>query len=211
MKTPPIIQQLMEEHERIDRMAESLFRWASEGQDAAPEARTAYVDFFRIWVCGFHEDQEETILFPVLAEQAEIPLDRGPVMVLHDEHEQEKTLVDRLERAAAGPETVDAARALAHLVWAHIDKENSVMLPEAGERLVRTGAGAVSGREETDAEHQARRAAEPLIEAWPPLEDDDFFRGDGCMMCPAYGDRCGGIEKEWWNEYEWDHHASYRE
>lgn len=210
MKAAPIIKQLMAEHDLVDRVAGSLFRWAVEGQEAAPDAGQVFVEFFRVWVCGYHEDQEERILFPALAEQAEIPMDRGPVMVLQGEHEEEKALIERLDQAEPGAATLEAVRALTHLLWAHIDKENSVMLPEAGDRLIRAGAGAVEGRRETEVEQRAREAAEALVEAWPPLEDDEFYRGDGCMMCSSYGDRCGGIEKEWWNEYEWDHHNAYR-
>jgi hypothetical protein len=29
------------------------------------------------------------------------------------------------------------------------------------------------------------------------------------MMCPAYGPRCGGVEREWWNENEWDEFADH--
>lgn len=25
-----------------------------------------------------------------------------------------------------------------------------------------------------------------------------------CVMCPAYGVNCRGLELEWWNEWEWD-------
>jgi hypothetical protein len=29
-------------------------------------------------------------------------------------------------------------------------------------------------------------------------------RGEGCVVCPSYGDTCAGIEREWWNEWEWE-------
>ena len=205
---PPLVKQLMEEHEIIERLVGSLYRWSLEGQEADSGARGIFVEFFRLWARGFHHQQEEEILFPALVEKAEVPGDRGPLKVLIDEHEREVALVGAFETAQVGSETAAIALELAHLLWMHIDKENSVVLFEAGERLVRSGAGDIEGREETPAEKASREAAEELLERWPPLEDDDLIRGDGCMGCSAYGDTCSGIEKEWWNAWEWEHHLS---
>lgn len=210
-KGPPIIGQLIAEHEVVEKAVGSLYRWANEGQGTDPGAREAYVAFFRVWAKGFHHHQEEAILFPALIEHVEIPSDRGPLKILTDEHEREVELVDQLESADQGEATLAAARELAHLLWMHIDKENSVILPEAGERLVRSGIGSLVGLTEGPAEIEAREAAERLAARWPPMEDDDLYRGDGCMACTAYGETCGGIEKEWWNTWEWEHHRSYEE
>lgn len=210
-KGPPIIGQLIAEHEVVERAVGSLYRWATEGQAADPGAREAYVEFFRVWAKGFHHNQEEAILFPALIEHAEISSDRGPLKVLTDEHEREVELVDQLEGADQGEPTVVAARELAHLLWMHIDKENSVILPEAGERLIRNGIGSLEGLAEGPDEVAVRKAIERLEARWPPMEDDDLYRGDGCMACSAYGNTCGGIEKEWWNAWEWEHHRNYEE
>ncbi len=210
-KGPPIIGQLIAEHEIVEGVVGSLHRWAREGQEVDPEARAAYIAFFRVWAKGFHHQQEETILFPALNEHVEIPLDHGPLKVLTDEHEREVELVALLESADPGEPTLTAVLELAHLLWMHIDKENSVVLPEAGERLVRSGISSLEGLAEGPDEVAVREAVEPLVARWTPLEDDDLYRGDGCMACSAYGDTCGGIEKEWWNAWEWEQHLSYEE
>ena len=210
-KGPPIIGQLIAEHEIIEQVIGSLFRWAIEGQEEDPGARGQYVTFFRVWAKGHHHHQEESILFPALVEHVEIPPDRGPLKILTGEHEREVELVTQLENAEGGESTLKIARELAHLLWMHIDKENSVVLPEAGERLIRSGIGSLEGLAEGPDERAVREAVAPLVARWTPLEDDDLFRGDGCMACSAYGDACGGIEKEWWNAWEWEQHLSYEE
>jgi hemerythrin-like domain-containing protein len=208
---PPIIGQLIREHEIIEGVVGSMYRWAIEGQTEDPDARAVYIAFFRTWAKAYHHMQEETILFPVLVEKVEIPLDHGPLKVLVDEHKREVELVNRLEAADPGEPTLAVARELAHLLWMHIDKENSVVLPEAGERLVRSGVGTLEGQTEGPEQIAVREAAQGLLARWEPLEDDDLYRGDGCMACEAYGNTCGGIEKEWWNVWEWEHHLSYEE
>ena len=52
---------------------------------------------------------------------------------------------------------------------------------------------------------------EQLVERFPPLEDDEVFRGDGCVACSAFAVTCGGIEKEWWNDWESEYHRSLDE
>ncbi len=210
-KGPPIIGQLIAEHEVVEQVIGSLFRWALEGQDEDPGGRAAYIAFFRVWAKGHHHHQEESILFPALVKHVEIPSDRGPLKILTEEHEREVELVALLENAEPGDPTLTVARDLAHLLWMHIDKENSVVLPEAGERLIRSGIGSLEGLTEGPEELAVREAVAPLVARWTPLEDDDLYRGDGCMACSAYGETCGGIEKEWWNAWEWEQHLSYEE
>jgi len=206
-----IIRQLRAEHEVVERMAGALFRWAREGQEVEPEARQVFVDFFRLWVGGLHHDQEEAILFRALVDRAEVPADRGPLMVISREHEEGQRLVAALAEADAGAETSAVATQLSGLLLVHIDKENSVLLPEAAERLVRGGVAELSGRPESSDETRVRGAAEQLARRWPPLDDPDLFRGDGCMACSAFGDTCDGIEREWWNPWEWEHHRSMQD
>ena len=42
------------------------------------------------------------------------------------------------------------------------------------------------------------------IARYPPSAHPDVMRGEGCIMCPAFGVTCRGLELEWWNEWEWD-------
>lgn len=206
---PPLVKQLRDQHDVIESVVGSLYHWAMAGQETEPRAREIFLGFFRTWVNGFHHELEEN-LFEALADKAEIPADRGPLMILRQEHEAATAVLDRLLIGEPGQATQVVVIELAHILWTHIDKENSVMLPEAGERLVRNGAGDLQGREPTAEEDRVRRQALACVERWTPRDDDDLYRGDGCMVCEAYGDSCGGIEKEWWNSWEWDFHNSYQ-
>jgi hypothetical protein len=59
------------------------------------------------------------------------------------------------------------------------------------------------GRGPTQEELEARAEGKALLSRWAPLEDREVFRGEGCILCPAYGVSCRGVEKEWWSD-EWD-------
>ena len=206
---PPLVGQLRDQHDVIEQVVGSLYHWALAGQDADAAARQVFVAFFHIWVHGLHHGLEEK-LFSVLIDKVEIPSDRGPLLILRQEHKAALEAMNRVEHCAPGEEVAAAAVELAHIVWTHIDKENSVMLPEAGERLVRSGLNDLAGRVATADEDRIRDEALVLVEQWPPRDDDDLYRGDGCMACAAYGETCGGIEKEWWNAWEWDYHNSFQ-
>jgi hypothetical protein len=54
------------------------------------------------------------------------------------------------------------------------------------------------------ADEQAMRLGVDLAARYPPAGMDQAMRGDGCIMCPAFGVTCRGLEQEWWNEWEWD-------
>jgi hypothetical protein len=56
----------------------------------------------------------------------------------------------------------------------------------------------------TPAEAAAREAAADLLIKYPPLADDTIIRGDGCVSCHAFAESCRGLEREWWNEWEWE-------
>ncbi len=206
-----VIRQLRDEHDVIERIAGVLVRWSREGQEKEPGARAVFVDFFKEWVGGLHHCQEEEILFPALVGRADVPSDRGPLLVLSREHQQGQNLVRSLEQADENEGTAAAAEQLSGLLLLHIDKENSVLLPEASERLLRNGVVDLAGRPENAEQRRVRLAAEELVDRWPPLDDENLFRSDGCMACSAFGDTCEGIEREWWNAWEWDHYRSMQE
>jgi hemerythrin-like domain-containing protein len=204
-----LVGQIRDQHDLIESVIGSFFHWIQEGQETDPEAGATFLAFFKDWVGDFHHALEEQ-LFALLAERADIALDRGPVMVLREEHRKAEKLFESVARAENRGETRAFGVELCHLLWLHVDKENSVMLPEAGERLVRSGAGDVTGRAPSDADEKLRRTVLEVVERWQPWDDDDVYRGDGCMVCDAYGNVCGGIEKEWWNAWEWDYHKSFQ-
>jgi hemerythrin-like domain-containing protein len=208
-----LIDELRAEHLLVDQVAGSLIRFAgfTRGGGTSMEDVADFIRFLRVFVAGYHHQREEQTLFPVLVDRAEVPADRGPLPVIAAEHRVAAELVDRLEGATDREKAAEVARRLAHHLWEHVDKENSVLLPESVDRLRRNGVTRLVGRVPTTAEEGARRIGEQLIDRFPPLDDPEIVRGAGCIACSAFGDICGGIETEWWNTWERQHYRSLDE
>jgi hemerythrin-like domain-containing protein len=207
--------ELQAEHDLIERVLGSfrtfVDRLPDRGIEPADGAR--FVAFLREYAGAFHHGREEGTLFAALHEIAELPDDRGPIAVLRDDHHRIAALLDRiaplLARACAGgaaevaavrPLVVEYTRAL----WHHIDAENSVLFPEGDARLAKHGVAELPVRPMTAAERAAQAAGEDLAQRYAPAADPGIVRGDGCVACQAFAVSCGGIEQEWWNEWEWD-------
>ena len=209
-----LLDELGQEHRLVDEVAGSLVRFsqrAAEG-DIEPSDVADFVRFFRVFVAGFHHQREEETLFPALVDRAEVPKDRGPLPAIAADHREAVLFVDALEAASRDPKrAAEVARRFANHLWEHVDKEESVLLPEAKERLRRNGLTLLEGREPTDEEQAAREVGEQLTERFPPLDDPDHVRGDGCVVCSAFGETCAGIETEWWNTWEHEYHRSLDE
>jgi hemerythrin-like domain-containing protein len=209
-----LIDEFRIEHRLIDRVAGSLFRFAGAARsgDTSSQDSEDFVRFLRVFVSGYHHEREEQILFPALVERAEVPADRGPLPAIGADHRVAVALVDELESAGHdGQQAADVARRLAHHLWEHIDKEDSVLLTESVDRLRRNGVTRLQGREPTEDEAAARELGEELTTRFPPRDDPEFVRGDGCIACSAFGETCGGIESEWWNTWEREYHRSLDE
>lgn len=209
-----LIDEFREEHRLVDRIAGSLFRFARAAGtgDTAPQDVEDFVRFFRVFVSGYHHEREEQTLFQTLVERAEVPANRGPLPAIEADHRVAVALVDELEAARDDRKrAAEIARRLAHHLWEHVDKEDSVLLPESVDRLRRNGVVRLEGREPTQEETAARELGEELTDRFPPLDDPEIVRGDGCIACSAFGNTCGGIEKEWWNTWEREYHRSLDE
>ena len=202
------------EHLLVDRVAGSLIQFAERaaGGEVSEKDIADFASFFRIFVAGYHHEREEQVLFPALVERAEVPADRGPLPAIAADHREALILVEKFAEAGHNPEKVaGAARRLAHHVWEHVDKEDSVLFPESSERLRRNGVTRFEGREPSADEVAARQIGEALTERFPPLDDPEIVRGDGCIACSAFGETCGGIETEWWSTWEREYHRSLDE
>lgn len=209
-----ILAEFSEEHQLVNRASGALVRFAEMAIKGETTDRDVadFVQFLRVYVGGYHHEREEQVLFPALVDRAEVPGDRGPIPVMLADHRASAAMVDELEAAADDPEAAaDAARRLAHHLWEHADKEDSVLFPESEQRLIRGGVADLEGRPPTVGEEAARELGEQLTERFPPLEDPDVIRGDGCVACSAFAVTCGGIEKEWWNDWEHEYHRSLDE
>jgi hemerythrin-like domain-containing protein len=209
----PLFAELQDEHRLLDQLAGSLMRCAERIENGEADAADVhdFVKVFRVFVDGYHHDREERLL-KTLVERAEVPGDRGPVPIIADEHRQTAEMITLLEASAKDTErSPELARRIARHLWEHIDKEESVILPEARQRLIRSGVPKIEGRQATPEEEAARSLGEELARRFPPLDDPEMIRGDGCIACSKFGETCGGIEMEWWNDWEMQHYRSLDE
>jgi hemerythrin-like domain-containing protein len=209
-----LIDELRAEHDLIERVLGSLrtFVEARVAGEGDPADGPRFMRFFRLYAGHFHHAREEDTLFVSLSRDAELPGDRGPIKVLLDDHARMAGLLDAMEPLVGSTLGDDEARArlkelavsYSHSLWHHIDAENSVLLPESAERLRKHGVHELPSRPMTDEEREAMGLGEILLARYPPLDDPAIIRGDGCVMCPAFVESCRGLEREWWNEWEWE-------
>ena len=202
-----LLDELRREHDLIDRLLGSLRTFAAKlgGSGAAVNDGIAILDCLQAYAGDWHHEREEGVLFPALARF--VPSDRGPIAVLLSDHH---ALAGSL--AAMRVSLTDGdAEAFQRLVveytsalWAHIDAENSVLFPESEIQLRRNGIRELASRDTPAAIGDLVRRAEELIRRHPAGDAADVIRGEGCVICPVYGENCNGIEREWWNEWEWE-------
>jgi hemerythrin-like domain-containing protein len=209
-----LTQALLNEHVLIERVAGS-FRAHATARSSSPEWRedgASFLEFFRQYAGTFHHAKEEDVLFKALIAEADVPEARGPIKAITAQHQAMAAQLDRVEALLfEGAKGSDDTSVLHRAVWAyadallaHIDAENSVMIPESLERLRRAYVYELDLPEPTARQRDAEAAGRRLVERYPPLENPDLIRGDGCVACPAFGTTCNGLEVEWWSEDEWE-------
>lgn len=207
-----LVEQLMAEHVLIDEVLGSFRvwtrRWANGDGDRSDGTR--FLEFFQRWAHDFHHAREEDVFIPALVNEVSLPRDRGPIAIILSEHaamgELRRRMVELLadDRPEARATLDQLATAFSHQLWHHLDAENSVFFEEGEARLRKRGVFELEGRAPTTAELAAKEAAEALVRRFPPIVDPTIYRGDGCVMCPAYNTTCRGLEREWWSEAEWE-------
>lgn len=205
-----LIDDLRRDHELIEQVLGSLRTFVL---DAAgdPADGPRFLRFFQDFA-AWHHAREEDVLFPALVDRVGLPGDRGPVHALRLDHADMAGVLAQLGEALLALPSGPAARAQAQeravrysrALWSHIDAENSVLLPEAERRLRQASVGELPDPEPTEAQRQAEQDGTALVRRYPPTEDREALRGDGCIACPSFGERCRGVELEWWNEHEWE-------
>lgn len=205
-----LIEELVAEHRLIEKVAGSFVTFAgARVLDASVPARGAdYLRFFRAFA-DLHHAREEHVLFEALVSELDLPRDRGPLAVMNGDHARFAALLGKLdglvarEDEAARSHCATLAKAYAYGLWKHIDAEDSVLFPEAERRLERAGVRELAAPADPAAE-AVRALGVELTRTWEPASDHDALRGDGCIMCPAYGATCRGLEREWWSKLEWE-------
>lgn len=200
-----LLEDLRREHERIDAVLGSLRTWAARfaAGDAPLADRDVFVTFFSVYAGSFHHEREEELLLPALTRSANLPSKTGPIAVILEDHRAMAKLLRSIAAASDPIVLQDLTLRYSHALWQHIDVENSILFPESEDRLRRNGVRELDARAMTRAEEDAAALGLALVALYKPIEPD-LTRGDGCVMCHAYGDTCRGLEREWWNEWEWE-------
>jgi len=205
-----LIDELQAEHAEIEQVAGAFLTYvAAPARARSIEDGAAFLQFFRSYANHFHHAREEETLFVALRDRAGLPADRGPIATMAADHERMAGLLAGLAAGLEGGADTEApfresAAAYVHALWHHIDAENSVLFPECEPRLRRNGVTELPSRPMTPEECRALAAGRVLVARYPPPPDPGEMRGEGCIMCPAFGVTCRGLELEWWNEWEWD-------
>jgi len=177
----------------------------------------SYIDFFTVYMIGYHIKKEEELLVPSLAKTG-VSTTAGPVKFYLEEHLHHKGLLkklhDLLETHPIIPEEFEKTlRVFVIDIWEHIDKEDSVLFRESllrlkGKRTAeidnaylefkKNNAGMITAID------SQKQIAEKLCSTTPAIEElPDSFRGEGCTICRYYENGCRGIEAEWWSDYQW--------
>lgn len=140
MKTPTDV--LRDEHVVILRALTALEAAAArlQGGGRLPAGWwEALLDWLRSFADRTHHAKEENSLFPAMI-KAGAPSEGGPIDVMLDEHEQGRALIQAMAASAEPAVRAARAREYAHLLRAHIDKENGILFPLAdaiiGERAM---------------------------------------------------------------------------
>lgn len=207
------IEELEREHAHIDAALGALRAWIAARRRGEAEASDGprFVRFFREYAGHHHHAREEQVLFPALEEALELPKDKGPIPNLTREHGELAVILGKLtaklHEGAADEETEALAIAYSRQLWLHIDAENSVLLREAAFRLPRAGVHELPTAPPSPEAAEALGEALRLIARWPYGEDPGVIRGQGCIVCPAYGVTCDGLERAWWTASEWEEAA----
>lgn len=205
-----LLDELRAEHDLIDRVLGSLRTWVLT-PGVAPGDGARFLRFFRRYAGDFHHAREEQVLFAALAREAELPLDRGPIAALTAEHHHFSSMLDELEplmvRGIADERMTALATEYSRALWHHIDAENSVLLPESEDRLRTHHVKELPSRPATAEAQLALADGRALVERHAAFVDAEVLRGDGCIMCPSYGEGCRGLEREWWTASEWEEHG----
>lgn len=209
-----LLDELKAEHDLIENVLGSLRTFVDLRVQGAgdPSDAAAFLAFFRGYAAGYHHAREEDVLFPALVKEAELPEATGPVSALIAQHRNMAEMLGAIAPLlgadlASGSDRerlIALATRYSHALWAHIDAENSVLLPEAEKRLRRVGVLALDCRAPSVDEVAARAAGERLVDRYPPRYDPSAVRGEGCVACASFGIDCDGVEREWWNESEWE-------
>jgi hemerythrin-like domain-containing protein len=131
---------LKAEHDVIQRALHLLEQVVGriDSKTAVPDDFPRWViEFFREFADRCHHAKEEDLLFPLLKDRG-MPQEGGPIGVMLHEHDLGRECIRRMRGATEaapfdGRAFVGAAKEYIALLRQHIDKENNVLFPMAGD------------------------------------------------------------------------------
>ncbi len=213
-----LIERLEAEHRIIEKFVASFITFTGKFQNQPEDFDNLrfYPKFFQDYIDAYHHQKEEDILIRSFHELS-IPETSPPLEVILQEHRANKLIIQRLidlsRKSQLLSAEIDELHSLAKQycanIWEHIDKEDTVLFPEAidrirGQEKIRAESDFIQFENRNPVQSEENRAM-ALISAYPPVETlDSYTRGEGCASCGKYGTICQGIEIEWWSESEWD-------
>ncbi len=137
-----LVDRLLEEHRLITDVV-AAFEVYVDAVDLEKKVEQhdlfRFVTFFSDFADNIHHAKEETVLFPAL-ERHGFAATVGPLTLVRKQHSQERVLYAELKRAATDRhawttsrigELVRSAHTLIHFERAHVEEENSRLLPAA--------------------------------------------------------------------------------
>jgi len=137
---------LIEEHGVIERVLDALEAAVDRLRAGSPLPRDFFLqaaEFIEKFADGCHHRKEEGVLFEALVANG-MPREMGPVAVMLAEHEEGRRWTRAMREAAArlqggDPEAkmdvIENALGYAGLLRQHIQKENRILFPMAGQML----------------------------------------------------------------------------
>lgn len=161
---------LRDEHRVILRALEVLEQAAerlANGGDLPEGWWAELIGWFRGVADQIHHAKEERYLFPAMALAGVPATGGGPIVVMLEEHEEGRLLVQAMASDGEPATRVRAARSYVHLLRAHIDKENGVLLPLADAVLTASAQSALArnfDRVDTEPASAGRSEAEAALE-----------------------------------------------
>lgn len=161
------IEQMMQEHRRIEQAIAALQDFCDDLQDGGgtdKERLGKFVTFLSTYADRLHHGKEEDILFKAM-NQVGFSDEEGPVAAMLVEHDQGRRYIDVM-RAAAGQDgdwddgdreqIFQAGMSYAQLLTEHIMKEDEVLYPMSRQALPAPAMEAVdAGCAAFDAEQKA--------------------------------------------------------
>lgn len=181
-----IFETLYAEHRFIHQVLGAFERYAEaveEGRRFDRHELNRFVFFFSQYGELGHHHKEEHVLIPALV-AAGFSAPGGPLEFILDQHRQERRLMRRLRRGAAQKEPwsaenrleiVATARQLVQFERAHMEKENTLLFPEAIRQL------------HGEPRERASRQLADMLKAWDEDHYSAWLRGLGEELVAAHG------------------------